>query len=285
MEQYQYEFCGVSVQITAPYSVQEDAQAALFRRELQAESQLRIFLEPRDDLPEPEGQFCGCVGEKKTWRSGRSIIRYTQDLFRQFPHIGVTYDLTQPSDVRAVVRRQDWDWSTGSKYLWTGAALNQLLIHFRTLFFHASYVAYQGSGILFTAPSQTGKSTQAELWRKYRGAQVVNGDKAAVSLRGCPMVHGIPFSGTSGICGNVSLPLKAVVVLSQAPVSTIRQMGPTEAVAAICQNVFADQTIPEEWTLVLNLMLDLAASVPIYALACTPDIRAVEMLERAMIPY
>ena len=54
------------------------------------------------------------------------------------------------------------------------------------------------------------------------------------------------------------------------------------AIAALCPNVFADQSVAEEWHTALNLLLDLAASVPVYALACTPDERAVRALEQAM---
>lgn len=148
--------------------------------------------------------------------------------------------------------------------------------------FHASYVAHDGGALLFTAPSGTGKSTQAELWRVHRGARVLNGDKAAVRLSGAPTAHGMPFSGTSGICENVSLPLRGVVVLSQAKENTVRRLGPSAAVAALGENVFADRSIAEEWSAALNLLLDLAASVPVYALACTPDERAVCALEEAM---
>ena len=73
-----------------------------------------------------------------------------------------------------------------------------------------------------------------------------------------------------------------IVVLSQAPENTIRRLGPGAAAAALCANLFADQGVPEEWQAALGLLLDLAAAVPVYALACTPDERAVETLERAL---
>ena len=276
-----YELCGVPVQITAPRPVKKDAQAELFCKPLQT-ADLHIALEPADELPEPQGTLCGQAGEKTIWRSGSRITRQTKDLFRPAPHIQAQYDLTDPGRVCALVRREDWDWAAGTKYLWTGIAVNQLMLHFRTLFFHASCIEYRGQAILFTAPSGTGKSTQAELWKQYRGAQVLNGDKAAVSLREAPMAHGIPFSGTSGICRAFSLPLRAVVVLSQAPENTVRRMKPVEIVTALCPNVFADKTVPEEWSMTLTLLLDLAAAVPVYALACTPDERAVTALDNVL---
>jgi len=156
------------------------------------------------------------------------------------------------------------------------------LLPFERAVFHALSFMWRGKAWLLTAPSGTGKSTQAELWRVHRGARVLNGDKAAVRLSGAPMAHGMPFSGTSGICENVSLPLRGVVVLSQAKENSVRRLGPSAAVAALGANVFADRSIAEEWSAALNLLLDLAASVPVYALACTPDERAVCALEEAM---
>ena len=276
-----YRICGVSVQVSAPQPVKKDDQGSLFCAETE-NPDLRITLEAAEELPQPQGDFCGTAGEKQTWRAGSCVTRRIKDICRPQPHLQICYDLRDVSRVQAVARQEYWPWATGTKYLWTGIAVNQLLLHFQTLFFHASYAAYRGQGILFTAPSGTGKSTQAELWREYRGAEVINGDKAAVSLRGQAMIHSIPFSGTSGICKNVSLPLKAVVVLSQAPENTIRRMGPAEIAAALCPNIFADQTVPEEWSMVLNLLLDLAVSVPVYALACTPDERAVQTLENVL---
>ena len=203
-------------------------------------------------------------------------------MFRSYPHLSVSYAPGRAQEVRALARADCWRWATRASFLWPGLSLPQLLLPFRSLVFHASYVAHDGGALLFTAPSGTGKSTQAELWRVHRGARVLNGDKAAVRLSGAPMAHGMPFSGTSGICENVSLPLRGVVVLSQAKENTVRRLGPSAAVAALGANVFADRSIAEEWSAALNLLLDLAASVPVYALACTPDERAVCALEEAM---
>jgi hypothetical protein len=39
--------------------------------------------------------------------------------------------------------------------------------------FHASFIEYDGSAILFTAPCGTGKSTQAALWKSIRGQKLL----------------------------------------------------------------------------------------------------------------
>lgn len=48
------------------------------------------------------------------------------------------------------------------------------------LVLHCAYMQREGKAILFSAPSGTGKTTQATLWEKHRGTRVVNGDKALI---------------------------------------------------------------------------------------------------------
>lgn len=235
-----------------------------------------------ETIPVPDGVPNRRDAERLIWRRESAVSRCRTARPDAPPYARLDYDLTDASHAQLTVRGKDWLWATDYLRLWSVLSLPHLLLPFRALIFHASYIEYNGRGILFTAPSGTGKSTQAELWRVHRGAQVVNGDKAGVRLEGTPMVHGVPFSGTSGICENVSLPLAAVVVLSQAPENSVRRLGPSGAAAALCGNVFVDQAIPEEWQLALNLLLDLVSAVPVYALACTPDVRAVEALEKAL---
>ena len=278
---YYYDFCGVRFRVSAEQPMWEDAQAELFHTPPCA-PEVTIDVSSAQVLPAPAGGLLARRGEKRIWRDGQTVTRQTQDVFRSFPHLSVSYELGRADAVRALARADCWRWATRSSFFWPGVSLPQLLLPQRCLVFHAAYIGVQGGGVLFTAPSGTGKSTQAELWRVHRGARVLNGDKAAVRLGGAPMAHGMPFSGTSGVCENVSLPLRCIVVLSQAPENTVRRLGPSAAAAALCPNVFADQSVTEEWHAALNLLLDLVSSVPVYALACTPDERAVGALEQAM---
>ena len=232
----------------------------------------------------PEGTLLSQKEERTVFRNGRQVFRCLSGQCGGTVAACIAYEIGVPETAVLTVTEKDRLWTTDHLRLWSTICLPQLLLPFRALIFHASYIDDHGSGILFTAPSGTGKSTQAELWRIYRGARVLNGDKAGVTLRETPMAHGLPFSGTSNICENVSLPLRAIVVLSQAPVNTVRRLRPSEAVAALCSNLFVDQVISEEWNFALNLLLDLVASVPVYALACTPYERAVQTLEQVLKP-
>lgn len=280
MQPYSFQICRTTLALSTELPLVTGESMELFAHD--GAAGLRVICRAVPEVPEAAGEPRFQNAERLIYQSGTSVTRCRRVHAGALPYARLDYDLTRPGEAALTVREADWRWATDYLRLWSILCLPQLLLPFRTLIFHASYIGWNDKGILFTAPSGTGKSTQAELWRRCRGAEVLNGDKAGVRLDGVPTAHGVPFSGTSGICHNVSLPLRAVVVLSQAPENTIRRLPPSQAVAALCPNVFADSAVGEEWTTALHLLLDLAASVPVYALACTPDERAVAALEQAL---
>ena len=170
-----------------------------------------------------------------------------------------------------------------SRYMWSSVAVSQRLLELKALIFHASYIEYDGGAILFTAPSGTGKSTQADLWHKYRGAEIINGDKAGVSVEdGVAYAHGVPFCGTSGICKNRSLPLKAIVLLSQAEENTLTRLTGGVAIQQLIPNVILDFIASGELQKCVDVLLDVIKTVPVFTLACTPDEAAVKALEEGL---
>lgn len=149
--------------------------------------------------------------------------------------------------------------------------------------FHCSYIEHNGKAILFTAPSETGKSTQAELWRMLRGARIINGDRAAIHWDGEKLLaEGLPFSGSSTDCENRSLPIGAIVYLAQAPSTSIRRMRGYEAFSRIWEGVSVNTWEREDMDRVSGLVQRLASSVPIFYMPCTPDESAVIALEQAL---
>ena len=94
---------------------------------------------------------------------------------------------------------------------------SQLMLEKGTLVMHASYICHRGEGILFSGPSGIGKSTQAGLWTKHRGSREINGDRVLITPGDeGTIVASHYLSGTSGVCSNVTSPLKAIVMLEQA---------------------------------------------------------------------
>lgn len=145
---------------------------------------------------------------------------------------------------------------------------------------HASFINWQGRGILFTASSGTGKSTQAELWRRFRGAQVLNGDRAAVMVTPEGIkAHGIPYCGTSGICHSAVLPVESIVCLTQAPESTVRPLKGLQAFRNLWSGCSVNVWDKEDVEQCTRSVMEAVQGTTILHLACTPDESAVNVLE------
>ena len=151
------------------------------------------------------------------------------------------------------------------------------------LLLHASFIETERGAVLFTAPSGTGKSTQAELWRQHRGAVIVNGDRAGI-WRGEQgwLAGGVPWSGTSGISLNRILPLRAVVILRQGPENVLETPRASESLKALMEQTTINPWNREMYLRTQEQLIDLVQSVPVYRLRCRPDEGAVEVLAREL---
>lgn len=169
------------------------------------------------------------------------------------------------------------------KTLLYGLEAEYLIVQNRGFLFHCSYIEHEGGAILFTAPSGTGKSTQAELWRQYRNAKVINGDRAAVCLGADGFeAWGVPFSGSSGISHYSRLPLRAIVYLSQAPQTDIRVLTGVQAFRKLWEGCSLHTWDREDVSLCSDTVMKAALQIPVFHLACTPDESAVLALEQAL---
>lgn len=146
---------------------------------------------------------------------------------------------------------------------------------------HAAYIDAGGRAILFTAPSGTGKSTQAALWERYAGAQTINGDRAVLRRRdGVWHAWGYPGCGSSGICRNRTLPLGAIVVLEQGPENILVPMTAGQKIRALAAAMEFYHWDQEEMNLVFDQAMALAAETQVVRLRCRPDADAVSVLKQ-----
>lgn len=157
--------------------------------------------------------------------------------------------------------------------------MRQLLLQRGILFFHASQVALGGTGILFTAPSQTGKTTQAKLWQRYRDARIICNDR---TLTDGVNTYGYPVDGSEPVLSGESCALGAVVVLEQAPENRVRRLRAREAMPRLMPQMVMDVWNPDARAAAAELLLELMARVPVYLLSCTPDEGAVACQEQQL---
>ncbi len=182
-----------------------------------------------------------------------------------------------------------WIYPEAARYFQTldnlldAANLEHMLTALGAVSLHSSFITHCGQAILFSAPSGTGKSTQAALWEQYAHAEQINGDRSVIRcVDGVWTAFGFPFAGSSGIYKNKSAPIRAIVVLRQAKDNTIERLGASEAFRLLYSETAIQRWNTQGHAAAVDLLIRLSAAVPVYRLCCTPDARAVALLQQTL---
>lgn len=160
--------------------------------------------------------------------------------------------------------------------------MERILLDYDRFILHASFVTSPWGGLLFSADSGVGKSTQAELWRSARGSRVINGDRAIVSREASWRAYGSVYAGSSGYFVPESCPVGAIVLLEQGAENRAWPATKAEAFRLLLLQSGMEREDPRDVDRLCDLLTDLIDRVPVYRLSCTPDSRAVEALEAAL---
>ena len=273
-----YRFAGLDIAVEMPAEImyRDERNLASFRVESVSEPH-RFTFDFVEELPQPEGTIIVRQPNFTVYaREGREI-RYIggHNAYLRAEHCGMEHMVQ--------VERRMYGGTIGTKTVLECIGVEHLTARNNGFLFHCSYIDYNGKAILFTAPSETGKSTQAELWHRYRGAEIINGDRAAVRLvDGRIRAEGIPFSGSSQYCKNRSLPVAAIVYLAQAPKTSIRKMRGYEAFSRIWEGISVNTWDRQDMEQVSSVVQKTAEQIPVYYLPCTPDESAVTALEEEL---
>lgn len=157
--------------------------------------------------------------------------------------------------------------------------MHMILQYHGAIFFHAAQIAAGEKGILFTAPSGTGKTTQAHLWEKYYSAKILCNDR---TLFRDGKTYGYPLDGSEPIASNESKTLGAIIVLGQANENQIVRLRPSAAVAALMPQLIIDTWDSIACETAVNQLLSLVQKIPVFRFLCKPDPTAVEFLKHTL---
>ena len=153
-----------------------------------------------------------------------------------------------------------------------------------TLLLPGSAVAADGVGYLFTAPSGTGKSTHARLWRELLGerAVMINDDKPLLRIGPEEItVFGTPWNGKHHLGENMAAPLRAVCFLERAGENAIRRISPAEAYPRLLGQTYRPQKAAA-MKKTLALLDDLCRRVSFYRLGCNMELSAARLSYETM---
>ena len=157
------------------------------------------------------------------------------------------------------------------------------MLDYDTVLFHGSVVAVDGVGYLFTAKSGTGKSTHTRLWREYFGDRtvMVNDDKPLLHIADTVTAYGTPYNGKHRLGTNISVPLKAICILTRSADNHIEPITREQAYTMLLQQVYRPADMLK-MAKTLELMDRLADSVKLYRLGCNMDISAARVAYEGM---
>ncbi len=259
-----------------PYAAKDDEPA-----------QMRLVSKTVSEIPIPAGEHVRTIHNTTVMRlsDGRLCVLsyypkkemyyhmccYTED----FSDVEITVCPPPDTDLRGI----DFE------YAYTGFDFANRLGALGGAVLHGSAIAYKGEGVIFSAPSGTGKSTHTALWKQCFGEDVVhvNDDKPALRFEnGKVLMYGAPWSGKTDLNANVCVPLKAVVFVQRAEENSIERLSLTDALGHIRNELvqpYHDEKVGEK---LVDVMIALAQSVPVYRLQCNMDPQAAMVARRGI---
>lgn len=151
--------------------------------------------------------------------------------------------------------------------------ISEKMVDYDTILFHGSVIAADGKGFLFTARSGTGKSTHTRLWREVFGDKVtmVNDDKPLIHIGdNAATVYGTPYNGKHRLGNNMSVPLKAICILTRAEKNSIVKITKSQAYSMLLQQVYRPSD-PLKMKKTLELIDRLAEKITLYRMGCNME--------------
>lgn len=232
---------------------------------------------PTELVPEWEQPYVRSI------RVGNEVHRYYR---KSWDMIGADYaHLYYAQDAPQIRKLElcDRGFVLNEKQILATIASEELFLHFCRAVLHSSCVAYDGQAILFSGVSGIGKSTQARLWEETFGACVKNGDRNLLRCDdGKEFVCGLPYAGTSGICSDFELPIRALVLLGQGKTNTVRRLSSKEAVTGILAQLPVQRWNADAVGQAMDTAVRIASHIPVYQLVCLPDASAAELLRKTL---
>ena len=163
---------------------------------------------------------------------------------------------------------------------WFQIHLEELLLYNQAMILHSASLEYNGNAILFSGPSGTGKTTQTDLWHRYKdNVTDINGDRTVLQLlEGKWYACGFPIYGSTVRCKQKAVPLRAIVYLKQGKNNEIRELAKREKIVFLYKELNVLSFDNDFVNRTFELLDGLVEGVTIIQLTCRIDQDAVEVL-------
>ncbi len=279
-----YEFAGIKICVNRPEKFISNNQGALsnFIASPCENVDYEMKFEVVENLSEPVGERVFVAPDRQVFIDDIKQICYFGDVKNTLDNAYMRFETVGFNSVIEVDKSKISAGIT-SKMILNALCAEHLVIQNNGFLLHSSFIIHNKKAYLFTAPSGTGKSTQADLWCKYRCARLINGDRCVVMKKKDGVYAcGVPFSGSSQVCENEMVPLSAIVYLKKADTNSVVQLKGFTAFRKVWEGCSVNVWNKTDVELCSQTILDVLQTVPVYELSCTPDEKAVITLESIM---
>ena len=280
MKDYYFKLAGLRTVLRVPFEISISESLQPFLCASHQETDCMIMLRPCTQMP----SFC----DDGVWR-GLEYYDCHQGNLRTF-HCNAprtaAFAVTEHfenGNIEICVLPDYLSYFTGTAGIFNRIGMETLLLQHHSLLLHASLIKYKGKTLAFAGPSGVGKSTQADIWRNYLGADIINGDRAVLrkdykSWYAC----GCPYAGTSGIYKNDCGPLTAIILLGQAKENHLRRLTEGEAFRYLYPELSVHHWQKYFVAKATDLCLQLLAETPVYLLECRPEESAALLVKKGL---
>jgi len=164
-----------------------------------------------------------------------------------------------------------------------GSLFSYAVLNHYACVLHGVVMEYDGMGILVVAPAGTGKTTHTRMWRDYKNALILNGDRCLCRKKdGVWYAYGMPWSGSSGEYINRRVPVSCIVNLNRGSENTVHPLSIFDGSIRLMQRIFAPAWPGQLQNQAFSYCEELASEIPVLDFYCKPDLESVEILERAI---
>ena len=144
---------------------------------------------------------------------------------------------------------------------------------------HACGIVRQGKAILFTGPSEVGKTSIARLCGDRHG-EIINDEMVLVSRPGTDgtgiTTRGVPIIGGTSQRRNITVPISCIFLLKQSSETRVNHPGKTEVYLRLIRQVINPAYIGQRggreiYSMMADFSTELVENIPIYELEFTLD--------------
>lgn len=287
MQQYNFTFCRLHFRIETCTPLSIGAGFACFRVDdtesdsIDQADLIKIRVIPWVEAKRPTSSPIGSDMLPSYYREGDTLICEAKG--RDMPIASVSYDDSYSSFFYAVNEERFPLMITSVEKPMQLFPMLGLFKRHSVLLLHSAQISIGGRGIMFSAPSGTGKTTQAAHWCRLFSAELVCGDRTLLrKVNNSWTTFGYPVDGSTPMYDASENSASAIVVLKQAQQNSIERLGGASAISSLLGGCVFEYWDSGAYDELISLIGDLITDVPVYLFFCTKDESAAHLLNERL---